>query len=189
MQAVRLSLVVLLISLVCGCNEQQHSDVAHEQRHASNSKVALHSLAQVLPAGEHGSLLLASGNSFPVREFSDSLVLINYWAVWCAPCRIEIPELNALYAEQRVKVLGVDFDRHQDLELHSAIADMGIKFPVLTAQSAADLMLAWPEVLPVTLVIVNRRLSQTLLGPQTRETLHEAIRLARGKGYQEPVRE
>src|SRR3546814_7187463 len=49
-------------------------------------------------------------------------LVINYWAEWCAPCRTEIPELNALDKQlksQSASVLGVNFDGLRGSELRS----------------------------------------------------------------------
>ena len=61
---------------------------------------------------------LVQGGSLNLTN-PEKLIVINYWAVWCAPCRKEIPELNELashYAET-VTVVGVNFDGSQGQEL------------------------------------------------------------------------
>ncbi len=44
---------------------------------------------------------LLEGGSIDLQS-PQKLVLINYWAIWCAPCRKEIPEFNQLLAEQGI---------------------------------------------------------------------------------------
>ena len=47
---------------------------------------------------------------FTNKDFSDNeYTLINFWASWCAPCRIEHPNLMELSKEQSIKILGVNF--------------------------------------------------------------------------------
>ena len=57
-------------------------------------------------------------------------LVINYWAIWCAPCRKEIPELNELARDhaESVIVLGVNFDGSQGEILASEIEKLGIEF-------------------------------------------------------------
>ena len=47
---------------------------------------------------------------FTNKDFSDNkYTLINFWASWCAPCRIEHPNLMELSKEQNIKILGINF--------------------------------------------------------------------------------
>jgi len=69
---------------------------------------------QALPAGTSivdFSLHDLSGNNVRLSDFSGKVVLLNFWATWCPPCRAEIPQLESLYKEYKDKglvVLGVD---------------------------------------------------------------------------------
>ena len=107
-------------------------------------------------------------------------LVINYWAQWCAPCRTEIPELNALekqLKEQSVQVLGVNFDALQGEKLSKAAQDMGITFTVLAQDPAERYQLPRAEVLPVTYIVDDQgRMRERLLGEQTAAGL--AARLA-----------
>jgi thiol-disulfide isomerase/thioredoxin len=97
--------------------------------------------------------------------------VINYWAQWCAPCRTEIPELNALEQQlkgQSVQVLGVNFDALQGETLTQAAQDMGITFTVLAQDPAERYQLPRAEVLPVTYIVDDQgRMRERLLGEQT----------------------
>lgn len=75
---------------------------------------------------------LLEGGSIDLQS-PQKLVLINYWAIWCAPCRKEIPEFNQLLAEQgdNIAVLAVNFDGSQGQQLRDEIAKLGIEFPSL----------------------------------------------------------
>ena len=106
------------------------------------------------------------------------LVLINYWAVWCAPCRKEIPEFNELLEEQadHISVLAVNFDGSQDDKLRSEIAKLGIEFPSLLADPRGIWGLEPVAVLPETLVInAEGELLHRLIGPQTKASLEALL--------------
>lgn len=110
-------------------------------------------------------------------------LVINYWAEWCAPCRKEIPELNALPEQiDRVRVLGVNFDGLQGEALLRAADAMGIQFTVLAEDPAARFDLPPTGVLPVTyLVDEHGQMREQLLGEQTAESLLTRLIALRGK--------
>jgi thiol-disulfide isomerase/thioredoxin len=128
----------------------------------------------LLVAGCDGGLQYADGTKTSLDAWKGRWVIVNYWAEWCAPCREEIPELNALSREHgdRVLVVGVNFDGLQDLALTDLIVRMGIEFPVLTTDPREHWQYDRPSVLPTTVVIdASGNVVRTLVGPQTQSTL------------------
>ena len=115
---------------------------------------------------------LAGGGSWRV---------VNYWAIWCTPCREEIPELNRLAERQDITVLGVNFDAKQGESLVADSAELGIEFPIIDDPSGV-LGIARPDKLPTTLVIdPDGDIVSTLVGPQTEESLANIIENFRQK--------
>lgn len=113
------------------------------------------------------------------------LVLINYWAIWCAPCRKEVPELNELMHEysDKLLVIGINYDDAQGNQLTDQMTRLGIEFPNLIKQAGqADPRLLWDmqpvTVLPETLIIgANGNLQQRLIGPQDKASLEVLLEL------------
>ena len=101
--------------------------------------------------------------------------IINYWSITCAPCRIEIPELNALSKELRASdtvVLGVNFDEDERDKTLKLATRMGIEFPTLTQAATEALQLTPPNVLPTTFILSpDNKLVATLSGAQTRDSI------------------
>ena len=116
----------------------------------------------------------------PLRfsDFQGKVVFINYWAVWCKPCREEIPALNNLqknYPDQ-IKVLGVNFDRVTGAELQNHAQRLGIEFAVLLDDPREYFSARSSGVLPETLIIDRSgKLSRVLLGPQTENSLKNIL--------------
>ena len=108
---------------------------------------------------------------------NDEVILINYWATWCGPCREEIPALNRIDANYGAsRVLGVNFDGLQGDALAAAIAEMGIEFDNLTEDPAAALGQQRPQVLPTTFVLApDGSVREVLTGPQTFEQFQQAL--------------
>ena len=98
--------------------------------------------------------------------------VVNYWAVWCGPCREEIPELNRLHKGTDLVVYAVNYDGKQGEELASQAATMNIEFTILAQDPGPALGVERPRVLPTTLLVDPAgRVTDTLVGPQTQETL------------------
>ena len=109
---------------------------------------------------------------------SPKLTVINYWAVWCGPCRKEIPEFNQFAKEHadHVVVLAVNFDGSEGDTLRAEIAKLGIEFPSLLADPRGIWGLEPVNVLPETLVIgTDGKLLQRMIGPQTAEILEALL--------------
>jgi thiol-disulfide isomerase/thioredoxin len=115
-----------------------------------------------------------------LEELRGQWVVINYWAQWCQPCIVEIPQLNALDAQYpQVTVLGVNYDGASGVELEQQRQKLGVTFASLAADPAAQLGTPRPVVLPTTLVLDPAgQLVATLIGPQSLESLALATKQA-----------
>lgn len=126
------------------------------------------------------------GRKVATEQLEGQWLVMNYWAEWCAPCRTEIPELNALAAqlkERRVRVLGVNFDGLQGVELGKAVRALGIEFTVLEEDPAARYQLPRSEVLPVTYIVDDQgKLRERLLGEQTAAGLTARLKVLQAGG-------
>ncbi|MFL2505216.1 MAG: TlpA family protein disulfide reductase [Candidatus Azotimanducaceae bacterium] len=117
------------------------------------------------------------GNGYRYSDLEGRFQIVNYWAIWCAPCKHEIPELQALHDDyDNVAVFGVNFDQ-PELDVMSEQAKlMDIGFPTYRRDPSSDFGIRTPEVLPTTLVFSpNREMLATLVGPQTKESLLSII--------------
>ena len=90
-------------------------------------KLLLSSLLLLGCSGDSNSQFAIFGGGSIDLQSPQKLVLINYWAVWCAPCRKEIPEFNELAAEHanQVTVLAVNFDGSQGDQLRDGNGQAG----------------------------------------------------------------
>lgn len=65
----------------------------------------------------------AAGKSLTLADFKGQIVVVNIWATWCTPCKVEMPtlaNLQATYDGQKVKVLAISVDRDSELNLARA---------------------------------------------------------------------
>ena len=79
------------------------------------------------------TLRVLDGPNLRLQEQRGKVVLVNFWATWCGPCRQEMPHLNRLYEKYRASgfvLLGVNVD--DDTSKAAAVAtQLGLTFPVL----------------------------------------------------------
>ncbi len=127
-------------------------------------------------------LPLADGAFTRLSEWEGRIVVINYWAEWCAPCRKEIPEFNQLYAEAGAGgplVVGVNYDELKVQDLAGVIERMDVKFPTLAVDPYQQLGFEKPETLPTTIIrAADGSVAEVMRGPQTLESLHAAVERA-----------
>jgi thiol-disulfide isomerase/thioredoxin len=78
------------------------------------------------------SLQDIAGKRHDVKEWNGKVLMINFWATWCPPCRKEIPafiELQQAYKAKGLAVVGVAIDTRQNVI--DFVDPMGINYPVL----------------------------------------------------------
>ncbi len=125
------------------------------------------------------------GRKVTADSLDSQWLIINYWAEWCAPCRTEIPELNALEDELKTRsarVLGVNFDGLQGEDLKRAAQAFDIRFTVLADDPAPRFELPRNDVLPVTYIVdADGKLRERLVGEQTAAGLLAHLQRLRGE--------
>ena len=97
----------------------------------------------------------ASGDNLRLSEFRGDVVMINFWATWCGPCRQEMPLLDELYSQyQRVgfNLLGVNIDDDSGKAMNM-IAELGVSFPVLFDTHKVVSKLYAVDAMPVTILV------------------------------------
>ena len=103
------------------------------------------------------ALKSSTGENLRLSEYRGDVVMINFWATWCGPCRQEMPLLDELYARyERVgfNLLGVNIDDDSRRAMQM-IEELGVSFPVLFDARKEVSELYNVEAMPVT-VIVDR---------------------------------
>jgi len=76
------------------------------------------------------------GKIHNIKEWDNKIILLNFWATWCPPCKREIPdfiELQNEYGEQDFQVIGVAIDEMEPVREFAA--KIGINYPIIAVQS------------------------------------------------------
>ncbi len=101
------------------------------------------------------TLRAMNGPNLRLAEQRGQVVMLNFWATWCGPCRQEMPQLDRLYAKYRASgfvLLGVNID--DDARAASELATrLGVKFPVLLDTQKQVAKLYELSAMPATVLI------------------------------------
>ncbi len=116
------------------------------------------------------------GNPVSLADFRGRPVVVNVWATWCAPCRIEMPELQAAhekYQDQGLVILALDQAEPADVASDFFYGEMGLTFtPLLDVDSDVALSFGNFGVLPSTYFIdPDGVISDIHRGPMTLEQI------------------
>ncbi len=107
------------------------------------------------PAPEF-SLKDADGRTVRLSDYEGKVVLLNFWATWCGPCRIEIPWLNELeqqYKSRGFAVLGISMDEEGWDIIKPFTTEMRVNYRILLGDDQTAQLYGGVENLPTTFII------------------------------------
>ncbi len=139
----------LYLALVTGANAQ--GGLAGVPLEGDMRKLSVHQSSREVP---DIAMTTPDGRTVTLDDFAGRPVILNFWATWCAPCREEMPALDAVAAEGEVAVVTLATGRNTIDGIERFFAEEGIEeLPILLdpSQEAARAMLVLG--LPVTVLI------------------------------------
>jgi peroxiredoxin len=113
--------------------------------------------ADAKPANLAFTLKDVNGKEVRLSDYKGKVILLDFWATWCAPCKIEIPwfvEFQNKYGAQGFQAIGVSVDDTVD-KLKPYVKDLKMNYPVLLGLNRDDLQNAYGPIwgIPITAII------------------------------------
>ena len=99
----------------------------------------------------------ADGRKVSLSKFKGKVIILDFWATWCVPCKAEIPgfiELQKKYGDRGLQILGLSVDDSQSMAKKYS-DEMKMNYPILLADGKEDILRAYDPIksIPVSVVI------------------------------------
>src|SRR5437868_13358939 len=96
------------------------------------------------------------GKNVRLSDLRGKAVLLNFWATWCGPCKIEMPwfvELQNQYGREGLQIVGVAMDDASKEDIGKFAKDMGVNYPILIGKESVGEQYGGVNALPETFLI------------------------------------
>lgn len=175
--------LVLLAGVGCSSDDQPADDDAlpttQQPSAASSSDQQIQELDDA-PAVPDVTLETLDGETIALADRNDEVLLINFWATWCAPCRKEIPDLIELQDElgpEGLTVIGVSLDQDGAEAVEPFLDEFDVNYPiVLDPKATLDSEFGGIHGLPMTFVVdAEGQIRYRILGIFPPDEMHSKL--------------
>ena len=120
------------------------------------------------------------GKTVRLLDFRGKTVLLNFWATYCAPCRIEMPwfvELQDRYASEGLQVVGVAMDDASPDDIEKFASELGVNYSILVGEETVGNAYGGVQFLPSTFYIGrDGKVVGKVFGLKTKNEIEENIK-------------
>src|SRR2546430_12359169 len=141
-------------------------------------------LAAVLSKAPDFTLRSLDGRTIRLADYRGKVVLLNFWATWCAGCRVEIPRLVAQYRQHHsegLEIVGISMDDGDESMIARFAKLKGINYTIVKGNDAVAKSYGGVQLLPQTFVIGRRgEIVKAIVGvPEERDLEELSVTLKR----------
>ncbi len=128
------------------------------------------------------TLLTLDGQKVKLSDYRGKAVLLNFWATWCPPCKVEMPwfvDLQKQYSRDGLVVLGVAMDDSEPAQIAKFATDLGVNYTVLLGTDKVSDDYGDVQYLPTTFFIGrNGAIVDKLTGLLDRKDIEDSVKKA-----------
>jgi thiol-disulfide isomerase/thioredoxin len=121
-----------------------------------------------------------NGRRVRLSDYRGRVVLLNFWATWCPPCRAEMPDLikwQKRYGKVGLQVIGITYPPNELGEIKNFIRSLRVNYPVAVGTKETKATFMEGEILPITVVIDRHQtIRETIEGIILPEEFEEKIK-------------
>jgi len=150
-------------------------------RHTSSTKVnALQ--GKLAPDFALDSL---DGKTLKLSDYRGKAVLLNFWATWCEPCKIEMPwfvDLQKKYGPQGLQVIGIAMDDAPPKDIAEFAQKMNVNYPIVIGKEEVGTQYGGVQYLPSTFYITrDGKILDRVFGLVSRSEIESNVQKALGQ--------
>ena len=123
---------------------------------------------------------LSDGKSIQLSSLRGKAVMVNFWATYCGPCKIEMPwleELHKKYEPQGLQILGVAMDDSDEKPILDFAQKMGVTYPILKGTDKVGDMYGGVDRLPLTYFVDRSgKVTHEIVGLVSESAIEDAIK-------------
>ena len=97
-----------------------------------------------------------NGRTVQLRDYRGKVVLVNFWATWCPPCRAEMPDLVRLqreHAGEGLRIIGITYPPETKTRVRRFARSLKVNYPIILGTRQIKTRFSSDETLPLTVVI------------------------------------